>query len=348
MSTDLLDKENISKDVITKENNLFKALKPFQYIILVAFILLAISKLIPHIGEFSQLALLKDSLRYGWLFLAVLAQISQYIGDGWLAKALTKIIGIELSIKDTFRIGALNVFAAHLLPVGEAGGIVASYHFYRKLGVSSENFIFLIVCWTFITYFLLGVLTIIPIFFLPELPISINSSVLTITLLISAIIIGGIYIGRKKIVEKLEKILGNYKWAKPVFEFIKNRKGYWKEFFKKPKIAGQALFACFLYYASNIATLAFSFMAFGMTPSLWLIIFAFAASTLFSKLTLAPAGLGASEATLILIFLEANIDPKISFAAIILYRLISFWLPIPGGFLAYYSLQKDLKRKQKI
>ena len=59
------------------------------------------------------------------------------------------------------------------------------------------------------------------------------------------------------------------------------------------------------------------------------------------EITLAPAGIGAAEASLILIFLGAHIDPPIAVGATLIYRFISFWLPIPAGFLAFYSLKKE-------
>lgn len=84
-------------------------------------------------NDFNKLWQLKDTLDYRWIAAAFFSQIFQYVGDGWFSQLLQS--DIKVKIKDSLRIASLNVFAAHILPVGEAGGLAATDHFYRKLGV---------------------------------------------------------------------------------------------------------------------------------------------------------------------------------------------------------------------
>ncbi len=317
-----------------------KLLKILRYVVLIGLVAFALSRLIPHLGDFSEVWNLKDQIRYRWIFAAIVSQLFQYIGDGWFSQILLQIVNVKVSIKDSFRIASLNVFAAHLLPIGEAGGVAAAYHFYRRLGVDSEKFIFLTVCWTAVTHIILLLLFIMPIFFLQELPIAINTSFTVINLMITGGIVLSLYLTRKKLFHKLEKWIGKHEWAKPFFSFIRKRKTYFKLITDQPGLFSLTMLASLIYYASNIATLAFSFMAFGIMPPMALIVFAYAASLIFSKITLSPAGLGAAEASLILIFLEGGMDPHLTVGAVIVYRLISFWLPIPAGFASFYSLRK--------
>lgn len=321
-----------------------KFLKILQYFIIVAIVVLAISRLAPHVQDFDKLWELKDKIDYGWIFAAVFSQIFQYVGDGWFSQLLLKIADIKVKFKDSMRIASLNVFAAHILPVGEAGGLAAAYHFYHKMGVDTEKFIFLTICWTAITHILLILLFIIPSYLLPGMTAVLNTSIIFISIFITSLIILSLYLIRHHVFRKLEKHLGEYKWAKPFFTFAKNRKTYWKRLKDHPWHIFLSIIASLIYYASNIATLAFSFLAFGTLPPMTVIIFAYAASLLFSKITLAPAGIGAAEASLILIFLEAHIDPAIAIGATLVYRFISFWLPIPAGFFSFYSLKKESKQ----
>lgn len=320
-----------------------KPIKILQYTILAGIVILALLRLAPYFNDFSKLWELKDQLNSWWIAAAIFSQIFQYVGDGWFSQLLLQVAQIKVSIKDSFRIASLNVFAAHLLPLGEAGGLATAYHFYRKLGVDPEKFIFLAFCWTAIIHIILLVLFILPIPFLQELPIAINSSIIIISVTIGILIIISAYLTRKQLIKKLEKLLGKYSWAKPFFTFFRNLRTYKKMMTDHPWLMFFSLIACFIYYASNIATLIFSFLAFGILPSIPLIVFAYSAALIFSKITLAPAGIGATEATLILIFLEAHVDPNLTVAAVIVYRLISFWLPIPAGMFSFYTLRKDTK-----
>lgn len=299
----------------------------------------ALFRLAPHFKDFSVFWALKDRMHYGWLFLAIFSQLFQYIGDAWLSQVLLQMTGIHMKLQDTFRIAALNVFAAHLLPIGEAGGVAAAYHFYKKLGVTTEKFIFLTICWCLVTYILLFLLLIVPLPFLQYFVLKIDTHIIFTG---SAILLIGlaIYMARKTIFLKLEKLLGKYDWFKQSTAFFRNRQKYKNLVLQHPGMVIKALLGGLIYYASNIATLALSFLAFGTLPSFPLICFAYSASLLLGRITLAPAGLGAAEATLILIFLEGRVDGNVTLAAVLVYRLISFWLPIPGGFFAFYSLKK--------
>ncbi len=320
-----------------------KFFKILQYFIIVAIVALAVSRLAPHINDFSKLWDLKDHIDYRFIFAALFSQVFQYVGDGWFSQLLLKVADIKVRFKDSMRIASLNVFAAHILPVGEAGGMAAAYHFYRKMGVDTEKFIFLTICWTAITHLLLILLFIVPSFFLQSITAALNTSIIFISVAIATLVILSLYISRHHLFGKLKKMFGKYKWAKPFFSFAKNRKTYTKRIKDHPWLITQSLIASLLYYAANISTLAFSFLALGTFPDITVIIFAYAASLLFSKITLAPAGIGAAEASLILIFLEAHIDPTIAIGATLIYRFISFWLPIPAGFFSFYSLKKESK-----
>ena len=322
-----------------------KIFKILQYVLIVAIVILAISKLAPYVADFDKLIKLKDQLNYGWIFAALFSQLFQYVGDGWFSQLLLKIADIKVKFKDAMRIASMNVFAAHILPVGEAGGLAAAYHFYRKKGVSTEKFIFLTICWSFITHVLLILLFIIPSYFLEEITPALNTGIIFMAIFITAAVLLIIYIIRHHLIGKLEKFLGKYKWAKPFFAFYRNRKTYIKRLNDHPWLIFLSIIASLIYYASNIATLTFSFLALGTFPSMTVIIFAYAASLLFSKITLAPAGIGAAEASLILIFLGAQIDPPVAVGATLIYRFISFLLPIPAGFLAFYSLKKESNDK---
>lgn len=319
-----------------------------QYGIIVAIMALAISRLVPHFKDFSKVWQLKDTLNYGWIFAAIFAQTFQYIGDGWFSQLFLRIADAKVRIFDSLRIASLNVFAAHILPVGEAGGLAAAYHFYKKLGIDTEKFIFLSICWTGLIHVLLILMFIISGFFVDSQSGTLNTSIISFGALILVLVLLGLYITLKKFLPQLEKHLSKYKWTKPFFSFLHNKNVYKKRLKEHRGLVFFGFLAGIIYYLSNIASLIFSFLTFGILPPISVIIFAYASSLIFSKITLAPAGIGAAEASLILIFLEAKIDPTIAVGATLIYRLISFWFPIPAGFFSFYSLKKETKSTEEL
>ena len=56
------------------------------------------------------------------------------------------------------------------------------------------------------------------------------------------------------------------------------------------------------------------------------------------------AGVGAVDAGLIGTFVLFGFPEEQVFAAILIYRLVAFWLPIPPGVVAFFQLRKTVKR----
>lgn len=313
-----------------------------RWFLLTILIGLAIAKLYPHFHDFSQVWDLKNNINYYFLAIGIFAQSGQYIGDGWLSQTILKIIGVEMKFKNAVKIASLNVLAAHLFPVGEIGSIGAAYYFYKKLGTSTQSFIFLSVCWSAITALTLFAIFLTSMFFIPHLPYFNFKLIATVIIAVLAALIAAVFIFHKFIWHKIRERSTKYEIVRELIEFKHNATFYKKALLSHKLLLFEAFLACLVYYGTNILTLSFSFLTFGLSPSIPLVAFAYALSLWSGVITLSPAGLGAAEATMILIFLGYGLDPAKSLAVVLTFRLISFWIPIPAGALSYFSLKKHL------
>jgi uncharacterized membrane protein YbhN (UPF0104 family) len=75
--------------------------------------------------------------------------------------------------------------------------------------------------------------------------------------------------------------------------------------------------------------------AVGADPRPSLVLFAYAAASLLSVVRFTPGGLGFVEAGLVGTLTLAGASGADALAATLLYRLVSYWLPIPAGGVAY-------------
>lgn len=320
------------------------SLKKLRYLLFLLLLYFAISAIAHELPELQKARNLLDEINYSWIFLAILFQSGQYIGDGLLSQHLLRAIKIKLSFTDTFRIAAMNVFAAHLLPVGQAGAFATSYYFYQRLGVPAGAIVFLSLAWGIITNVLLVVLLLVSLSFLPNVSIPIDPSTQSLFMLVVIVAtISGIFVFRQKVKTFVWKIARKKKLTKDIENYLEAFKEYEQDARHEWRQIILGISGALIYFLSNIATLAFSFAAFGQWVSLPLLTFAYTASLLLGIITLAPAGIGATEATLILVFSQAQIDPAVSLAAILVFRLITFWIPIPAGALSYASLKRKTK-----
>lgn len=317
-----------------------------RFILVLLVVSVAAWQLAPHFKDFEQIFKLRDKINYLWLFLAIISQSGQYIGDGWLSKILLNVMETNISFINTIKIASMNVFSANLLPVGQAGALATAYYFYKKLGVTNQNFIFLSLSWTIITTSTLFILFAASLITLEEIPtLGFSYKGITLTILISLLTVAILsFISRTIVWPKVKHLIirtGIYK------EFVLFRKNF--PVFKQAIIKNKANFynaylAAFIYYFSSIAILKFSFLTFGVHIPIPVAMLAYTLSIFAGWITLAPAGIGTTEATMILIFLQFNFAPTEVLAAVLLSRIISFWIPIPIGALAYLSLKHQTKK----
>ncbi len=317
-----------------------------RYLLILLLASIAIWRILPQLKDFREFLGLAENIKIPWLTIAIGAQISQYIGDGWLSYLLLRIIGIKINFTKTTLIASLNVFAAHILPVGQAGVIATVYYFYRKLGVDNQSLIFLTAAWSLSTGISLVIMLVISLMFLPKFPsLPIHLSTITLCLLLAIVLLVLVLLlFRKKLWPKIETFLNKHSFAKEIFTFIANIKIHQNQIVNNKGHAGLSLVAGFIYYAGNILTLTACFLAFGYTPNLSVVTFAYFISLIAGWVTLAPGGIGATEATMLIIFNEFGIQPSLSIAAMLTFRLISFWIPIPSGALAFAILQRSFKK----
>ena len=95
--------------------------------------------------------------------------------------------------------------------------------------------------------------------------------------------------------------------------------------------------------AFDYLTLLAAITAFGNEGRLSLVLLAFASATLLGLVPLTPGGLGFVEAGLTGTLALAGLSAGDAISAALLYRLFSFWLPIPAGMLAGVYHQRYLQ-----
>jgi undecaprenyl-diphosphatase len=90
------------------------------------------------------------------------------------------------------------------------------------------------------------------------------------------------------------------------------------------------------YTAAMIASLA----AFGVDVPVAQGVFVYLAGAAVSSAAPTPGGIGATEAALVAGYTAIGVEAAPAFAAVLLFRLITFWLPILPGWLALVRLQR--------
>ncbi len=116
------------------------------------------------------------------------------------------------------------------------------------------------------------------------------------------------------------------------------------EFIREPSRGGLAVVGAIGFWATNIGILWAAFHAYDVQVPLGVVIQGFFIGMVANLFPLAPGGVGAVDAGMIGTFVLFGLDGTTVFAAILTYRLMAFWLPIPPGIVAFFQLRQTVQR----
>jgi uncharacterized protein (TIRG00374 family) len=85
----------------------------------------------------------------------------------------------------------------------------------------------------------------------------------------------------------------------------------------------------------------------GASPDMWLVLLAFVAASILGMIPLTPGGLGFVEAGLVGTLALSGITTAEAVLATLVFRLVSFWLPIPVGFGAWALFRRRYPRARR-
>jgi uncharacterized protein (TIRG00374 family) len=111
-----------------------------------------------------------------------------------------------------------------------------------------------------------------------------------------------------------------------------------------PSRGGLAVAGALGFWAANIGILWASFRAFGVHVPLGVVVQGFFIGMLANLFPFAPAGVGAVDAGMIGAFFLFDLPHTEVLAAVLVYRVIAFWLPIPPGIVAFFQLRRTVAR----
>src|ERR671936_169184 len=114
-------------------------------------------------------------------------------------------------------------------------------------------------------------------------------------------------------------------------------------FVRHPSSGAMAIGGAIGFWGANIAILWASFHAFDVSVPLGVVIQGFFLGMVANLIPL-PGGVGGVDAGMIGAFVLFGLPSAEVFAAVLTYRVIAFWLPIPPGIIAFFQLRHTVQR----
>lgn len=284
-------------------------------------------------------------------------QALRYAASAGSTYMLAEILGKRLPLLPLYETMLAGQALNRSFSVGGAAGMWARYSFITRQGMHSGPFAALLVVEDLIgavavvVVFVAGLAGVIATTTLPDIAWLVTLGFGAGILLVGA---GALYLYRRRplltwIVHAaarafsaiLARIIGKQVYTHEQMEAIID------EFYKAvtltrhdpPRLGISFLFNV-LRLALDAASLYYAFWAvgFAISPGVCLVIFT--GSSALSTLSAAPGELVVMETSLAMLSTGLGIAPPVAVSATLLFRVLSYWLPIPFGYLAFWRLER--------
>lgn len=325
-----------------------------QTLVAVVLLTVAIYVLLPKIiGLDGALDKIEDGDPI-WIVVALAFNVLAFAAYVALFRGVVGEKVIHLTVRESYQITMAGLAATRLFSAGGAGGILLTYWALRKAGMERRQSVcrmiaFLVVLYSFYLLALVVFGVLLRTGVLPgESPVSVTivpagiAAVAIVIVLLLAYVpedferrIGSMASGRfGRLAQRLATAPATFaQGTRTAITFIRD-----------PSQGGLAVAGAVGFWGANIGILWASFQAFHVAVPFGVIVMGFFVGMVANLFPLAPGGVGAVDAGMIGAFVLFGLPESEVFVAVLTYRVIAFWVPIPPGIIAFFQLRKTVQR----
>ena len=324
-------------------------------IALVVLIIVAIYVLFPKIVGADEALSNFDEAKWYWILVAIgfnVVAFGAYVAlfRGVLGGTRDDNAHRRLDLRASYQITMAGLAATRIFSAAGAGGIVLTYWALRKAGVPRRRAACRMVAFLVLTYFVYTLA-------LVAFGVLLRSGVLAgqaplAGTVVPAAISGGLivlFLMIAAIPDDFERRIDHYAHGYRRARFLKRiatgpatlamgtRTAI--AYIRHPRRGLLALGGAAGFWAANIGILWASFEAFGGHVPFGVLVQGFFVGMAANLIPSPAGGVGAVDAGMIGAFSIFGVDESVVFPAVLTYRVIAFWLPIPPGIVAFVQLR---------
>jgi uncharacterized protein (TIRG00374 family) len=326
----------------------------------VALVIVAIYIVFPKlVGLDDAVRKLGDAVWY-WIVIALAFNVAAFgaytmLFRGVLGGIHADDVRRRLDLRASYQITMAGLAATRLFSAGGAGGIILTYWALRKAGMSRRRSACRMVAFLVLLYGVyLGALIIFGILLrtgvLPGddplggtvVPAVVAAGLMAVFLLIALI--------PQDVERRIQRFGGGYRHTRYLTRIAKGPATVATgvrtaiAYVRHPSRGALAVGGAVGFWGANIAVLWASFEAFGGDVPFAILVQGFFIGLAANLIPSPFGGVGSVDAGMIGAFVLLGIDESTVFPAVLTYRVIAFWLPIPPGVVAFLQLRKTVAR----
>jgi uncharacterized membrane protein YbhN (UPF0104 family) len=329
-------------------------------ILLFGALVAAIYVLVPRVvGLDDELARLHDA-SWAWMVVAIAFNVLAFAAyvvlfRGILGGRSTSKVRERLDLRASYQITMAGLAATRIFSAAGAGGIVLTYWALRKAGMPRRRsacrmVAFLVVMYSVYAVALIVFGVLLRTGVLPGdapvagtiVPAGLAGGALLIATLVASIPAGlerylSSFEGKGRIGNLIAKLAPVPTTAasglRTAFDYVRH-----------PSRGAMAVAGAFGFWAANIGVLWASFEAFGGDVPFAVLVQGFFVGMAANLIPSPAGGVGSVDAGMIGAFVLFGVAGGIVFPAVLAYRIIAFWLPVPPGVVAFLQLRRTVAR----
>jgi putative heme transporter len=334
--------------------------KLFGGMALFILIIVAIYVVFPKLVGLDDALRRLDEATWYWIVLAIgfnVAAFGAYVAlfRGVLGGTRDDEVHRRLDLRASYLITMAGLAATRIFSAAGAGGIVLTYWALRKAGMPRRRSACRMVSFLVLTY---GTYT----FALVTFGILLRTHVLpgdapfggtVVPAVLAAIAIGVfllIALIPDDVERRIQQFAGGYRRTRYLTRFAKGPATVASgvrtaiDYVRNPNRGALAVGGAVGFWAANICVLWACFEAFGGDVPFAVLVQGFFVGMAANLIPSPAGGVGSVDAGMIAAFVLFGIDESIVFPAVLAYRVIAFWLPIPPGIVAFFQLRTTVAR----
>jgi uncharacterized protein (TIRG00374 family) len=324
------------------------------FLLLVVAIYVVFPKLVGLEGAVRKL----DNAVWYWLVVAIgfnVAGFAAYVAlfRGILGGTRDDQVHRRLDLRVSYQITMAGLAATRVFSAAGAGGIVLTYWALRKAGMPRRRSACRMVAFIVLTYAVYtGALVIFGILLrtgvLPGddpfggtvVPAVVAAGAMAVFALIALI--------PQDVERRIQSFAGGYRRTRYLTRLAKGPATLASgvrtaiAYLRHPSRGALAVAGAVGFWAANIGVLWASFEAFGGNVPFGVLVQGFFVGMAANLIPSPAGGVGSVDAGMIGAFVLFGIDESTVFPAVLTYRVIAFWLPIPPGIVAFLQLRKTV------
>jgi putative heme transporter len=327
-------------------------------VLLVLLLVVAIYVLFPKIVGADEAVSNLDEAQWYWVLIAVgfnVLAFAAYVAlfRGVLGGTRDDQVHRRLDLRASYQITMAGLAATRIFSAAGAGGIVLTYWALRKAGMPRRRAACRMVAFLVLTYFVytaalvvFGVLLRTSV--LPG-PAPLAGTVVPAAIAAGIIMLFGlIALIPQDFERRIQHYAGGYRRTRYLQRIAKGPATLATgvrtaiAYLRHPQRGVLAIGGALGFWAANIGVLWASFEAFGGHVPFAVLVQGFFVGMAANLIPSPAGGVGAVDAGMIGAFSIFGIDNSVVFPAVLTYRVIAFWLPIPPGIVAFVQLRKTV------